>query len=60
MVDVDSRLAVFSLISFINVGVGPIMAGWIETNPKLEWKWIEWVQMTYVVPAVYQYINDSA
>jgi hypothetical protein len=41
-------MAIFALLSFFNLGVGPIMAGWIEMNPKLGWKWIQWVPMMYV------------
>ncbi|KAF5362090.1 hypothetical protein D9756_002703 [Leucocoprinus leucothites] len=40
-------MAFFSLISIFMLGVGPIMGGWIEMNPRLEWKWIEWIQMTW-------------
>jgi MFS family permease len=39
-------MAFFSLISFFTLGVGPIMGGFIEMNPNLEWRWIEWIQMT--------------
>ncbi|KAJ3568994.1 hypothetical protein NP233_g5355 [Leucocoprinus birnbaumii] len=40
-------MALFSWVSIFMLGVGPIMGGWIEMNPKLEWKWIEWIQMTW-------------
>jgi hypothetical protein len=39
-------MAVFAMSSFVNLAAGPVMGGWIEMNPKLQWKWIEWVQMT--------------
>ncbi|KAF5362093.1 hypothetical protein D9756_002704 [Leucocoprinus leucothites] len=40
-------MAIFSFTSIFNLGMGAIMAGWIEMNPKLGWRWIQWVQMTW-------------
>ena len=28
-------------------GVGSLMAGWIEQNPHLEWRWIQWIHAMY-------------
>ncbi|KXN86715.1 Polyamine transporter 3 [Leucoagaricus sp. SymC.cos] len=41
-------MAFFSLISIFTLGVGPVMDGWVEMNPKLEWNRVEWIQMTWV------------
>ncbi|KAJ7089879.1 MFS polyamine transporter [Mycena belliarum] len=38
-------MAIFSLAALGGTGLGPVIAGWIEKNPKLEWRWIQWVQM---------------
>ncbi|KAK0497399.1 MFS polyamine transporter [Armillaria luteobubalina] len=35
----------FTAAAIGGTGVGPIMAGWIEMNERLEWKWIQWIQM---------------
>ncbi|KAK0444803.1 MFS polyamine transporter [Armillaria borealis] len=35
----------FTAAAIGGTGVGPIMAGWIEMNQRLEWKWIQWIQM---------------
>ena len=41
-------MALFTLIALGATGIGPAYAGWIEMNPKLEWKWVEWVHMMQV------------
>ncbi|KAJ7483187.1 MFS polyamine transporter [Mycena latifolia] len=58
-------MAIFSLAALGGTGVGPVVAGWIEMNPKLEWRWVQWVQMilcgTYslVVPLVMRETRSS-
>ncbi|KAJ2923131.1 hypothetical protein H1R20_g13963, partial [Candolleomyces eurysporus] len=41
-------MAFYSILAFSGNGVGTIAAGWIEANPKLEWKWIQWISMMFV------------
>ncbi|KAF8884049.1 MFS polyamine transporter [Gymnopilus junonius] len=38
-------MSIFSVIALGGTGLGPVFAGWIEMNPKLEWRWIQWIQM---------------
>ncbi|KAJ7173520.1 MFS polyamine transporter [Mycena filopes] len=38
-------MAIFSAAALGGTGLGPVVSGWIEMNPKLEWRWIEWIQM---------------
>ncbi|KJA28007.1 hypothetical protein HYPSUDRAFT_51464 [Hypholoma sublateritium FD-334 SS-4] len=38
-------MSYFALAAVGGTGLGPIFAGWIEMNSKLEWKWIQWIQM---------------
>ncbi|KAJ7623748.1 MFS polyamine transporter [Roridomyces roridus] len=38
-------MAIFSVAAVGGSGIGPLVAGWIEANPKLEWRWIEWIQL---------------
>ncbi|KAF9461064.1 major facilitator superfamily domain-containing protein [Collybia nuda] len=38
-------MSIFVLSAIGGTGLGPIVAGWIEMNPQLEWRWIEWIQM---------------
>ncbi|KAF4576949.1 hypothetical protein EYR36_004933 [Pleurotus pulmonarius] len=40
-------MALFSAAAVGGTGVGPIFAGWIEMNPRLDWRWIQWVQLIY-------------
>ncbi len=42
-------MALFSVAAIGGTGVGPIFAGWIEMNSNLEWRWIQWVQLMYVL-----------
>lgn len=38
-------MAIYSITAFGGTGVGTIAAGWIEANPKLGWKWIQWISL---------------
>ena len=38
-------MALFTLIVIGATGLAPVYAGWIAINPKLEWKWLQWVHM---------------
>ncbi|KAF8993772.1 MFS general substrate transporter [Cyathus striatus] len=38
-------MAWFSVAAISGNGLGPFIAGWIENNPKLGWRWIQWTQM---------------
>jgi hypothetical protein len=43
-------MALFTLIVIAATGLAPVYAGWIEINPNLEWKWLQWVHMMQVKP----------
>ena len=43
-------MAIFTLIVIGGTGLAPVYAGWIEINPHLEWKWLQWVHMMQVMP----------
>jgi hypothetical protein len=43
-------MSIFALMAVGGTGFGPVYAGWIEMNPKLEWKWIQWIHMMQVIP----------
>jgi MFS family permease len=38
-------MAVFSAAAVGGLALGPLPAGWVEMNPKLKWRWIQWIQM---------------
>ncbi|KAF8966273.1 MFS polyamine transporter [Flammula alnicola] len=44
-------MSIFAVMAVGGTGVGPVIAGWIEMNSKLQWKWIQWIQM--MICAVY-------
>lgn len=29
------------------IGIGPVVAGWVEMNPHLGWKWIQWLHVIF-------------
>ena len=41
-------MSLYSLCAIGSVGLGPVAAGWIEMNPRLQWRWIQWIHMMYV------------
>lgn len=40
-------MSIFSLAAIGGTGLGAVMAGWVEMNPHLGWRWIQWIQMMY-------------
>ena len=41
-------MSIFSAAALGGTGLGPVVAGWVELNPKLGWRWIQWIQMMRV------------
>lgn len=38
-------MAIYSFAAMGGTGLGPIAAGFIEMNPRLQWRWIQWIHM---------------
>ncbi|KDR67699.1 hypothetical protein GALMADRAFT_257977 [Galerina marginata CBS 339.88] len=38
-------MSIFAVMAVGGTGLAPVIAGWIEMNHKLQWKWIQWIQM---------------
>ncbi|KAG2058682.1 MFS general substrate transporter [Suillus hirtellus] len=36
-------MSLFALAVIASSGLGPMVAGWIEANPSLQWRWIHWI-----------------
>ncbi|WVQ98033.1 hypothetical protein IAU59_005155 [Kwoniella sp. CBS 9459] len=36
--------AIFSFTAIAGSGLGPVMFCWVESNPRLEWRWVWWIQ----------------
>ncbi|KXN87633.1 Polyamine transporter 4 [Leucoagaricus sp. SymC.cos] len=47
-------MAVFSLCAVFSMGVAGVAAGWIEENPNLGWKWIQWIQL--ILAGIYVFL----
>lgn len=41
-------MSIYSLAALGGTGLGPVVAGWVEMNPHLQWRWIQWIHMMYV------------
>ncbi|KIJ65201.1 hypothetical protein HYDPIDRAFT_88764, partial [Hydnomerulius pinastri MD-312] len=41
-------MSIFALAAVGSTGLGPVIAGWIEADPRLEWRWIQWVHVMRV------------
>lgn len=41
-------MALFSVTAIAGTGMGPVAAGWIEANPHLQWRWIQYIHIMYV------------
>ena len=40
-------MSLYALVIVSSVGLGPTVAGWIEANPSLGWRWIQWIHVMY-------------
>ncbi|KAI0761799.1 MFS general substrate transporter [Trametes elegans] len=40
-------MSVFAIMALIGPGVGCTASGWIEQNPHLEWRWIQWIHVIW-------------
>ncbi|EIM86546.1 MFS general substrate transporter [Stereum hirsutum FP-91666 SS1] len=36
-------MSIFTLTAISGVAVGPVAAGWIDMDPRLGWRWIQWI-----------------
>lgn len=41
-------MSIYALVAVGGTGLGPVAAGWIEMNPHLQWRWIQWIHMMSV------------
>ncbi|CAL1715271.1 unnamed protein product [Somion occarium] len=39
-------MSLFAVAAIAATGLGPLAAGWMEMNPRLEWRWIQWIHLT--------------
>ncbi|KAF8548850.1 MFS general substrate transporter [Imleria badia] len=39
-------MALFAIAAVGSSGLGPLLAGWIESNNHLGWRWIQWISAT--------------
>lgn len=42
------KMAVFALMAVSGTAFAPVIFSWVEANPSLEWRWIQWIQIILV------------
>jgi MFS family permease len=42
-------MSIFSLCIMASTGLGSVMGGFIEQYPNLQWRWIQWISLMYVL-----------
>ncbi|EGN95145.1 hypothetical protein SERLA73DRAFT_125470 [Serpula lacrymans var. lacrymans S7.3] len=40
-------MSIFAFAAVACTGLGPVIAGWIEANPHLRWRWIQWIHAIF-------------
>ncbi|KAH7920530.1 MFS general substrate transporter [Leucogyrophana mollusca] len=40
-------MSMYALAAVSSTGLGPVIAGWIDANPRLGWRWIQWVHVIF-------------
>ena len=50
-------MSIFSLCIMASTGLGSFMGGFIEQYPSLQWRWIQWISLMYVLCFVW---DDTA
>ncbi|KAI0039492.1 MFS general substrate transporter, partial [Auriscalpium vulgare] len=38
-------MSIFAVAAVGSTGLGPVAAGWIQANPHLQWRWIQWLHV---------------
>lgn len=41
-------MSLFAIMALTGPGIGCVASGWIEQDPHLEWRWIQWIHVMYV------------
>ncbi|KAF8524182.1 major facilitator superfamily domain-containing protein [Gautieria morchelliformis] len=44
-------MSLFALSAIGSTGLGPVLAGWVQQNAQLQWRWIQWLHL--IVSGVY-------
>ena len=39
-------MALFAFMAMLGTGLGPAIFSWVEANPRLQWRWIQWIQLS--------------
>jgi hypothetical protein len=48
-------MALYSLSAVASVGISATAAGWIEANPHMQWRWIQWIHVMWVLKLYFSF-----
>ncbi|KAH7908595.1 major facilitator superfamily domain-containing protein [Hygrophoropsis aurantiaca] len=40
-------MSIFALAAVASTGLGPVISGWVDANPHLGWRWIQWIHAMF-------------
>ncbi|KAG9309457.1 major facilitator superfamily domain-containing protein [Chiua virens] len=40
-------MSLFALVNMACTGLGPMVSGWVEHDPRLRWRWIQWLHAIF-------------
>ncbi|EIW58339.1 MFS general substrate transporter [Trametes versicolor FP-101664 SS1] len=40
-------MSLFAIMALTGPGIGCVASGWIEQDPRLEWRWIQWIHVIW-------------
>ncbi|WVQ83220.1 hypothetical protein IAT38_005359 [Cryptococcus sp. DSM 104549] len=55
-------ISIFSFMAVAGGGFGALIFAWVESNPKLEWRWIWWIQTMMVgalIPCIFFIMRET-
>ena len=53
-------MAAFGIFAIAGTGMGPVVAGWTEQNPRFEWRWIQWFHVMYEILPISEKDREDA
>ncbi|WWD21484.1 hypothetical protein CI109_105970 [Kwoniella shandongensis] len=54
--------SIFAVMAIAGSGIGPLVFAWVESSPKLEWRWVWWIQMMIIgalIPFIFMAMRET-
>ena len=46
-------MSIFTFCVTLGPGLAPVIFSWVEADPRFEWRWIQWFQMSTCILLIY-------